>query len=303
MPLDAGAAHEAMQNGVASPLGLDPVTAAEGILKIATANMSHAVKGVTTERGLDAGAFPALVAYGGAGPLHATMVARELRIGQVIVPRNPGHFSAFGMLLSDLRYDYVLSTFVSLGKIDFAFLSDAFAEMEAQGRAALERSALAVQRVEIARSLDMRYVGQEHAVTVDVPAAVHDKADLSALKALFDEMHLQRYSRSAPHEQAEVVSVRLAVIGVVEKPTLPRIAAGGPAPTAEAFGPARPVYFERTGWVAECPVLLRDKLVAGNRFTGPALVEEHASTTVIQPGDHLEVDAWGNLVIAIGSGS
>lgn len=301
MPLDVDAAHKAMQDGVASPLGLDPVTAAEGILKIATANMSHAVKGVTTERGLDAGAFPALVAYGGAGPLHATMVARELRIGQVIVPRNPGHFSAFGMLLSDLRYDYVRSTFVGLSRIDFAFLAEAFAEMETEGRAAMERSGLAVQRVEIARSLDMRYVGQEHAVTVDMPAAVHDGGDMSALKSLFDDMHLQRYSRAAPHEQAEIVSVRLAVIGVVEKPTLPRIADGGPTPGPEAFGPARPVYFERTGWVAECPVLLRDKLLAGNAITGPALVEEHASTTVVQPGDRLEVDAWGNLVIAIGN--
>ncbi|MCW5721770.1 MAG: hydantoinase/oxoprolinase family protein [Devosia sp.] len=301
MPLELEAAKNAMQARVAQPLGLDVVTAAEGILKIATSNMSHAVKGVTTERGLDAGAFPALVAYGGAGPLHATMVARELRIGKVIVPRNPGHFSAFGMLLSDLRYDFVRSTFAELSKIDFALLSEGFAEMEEEGRTALERSGLAVRRVMIVRSLDMRYVGQEHAVTVDLPSAVHDKGDVSALKTHFDELHLQRYGRAAPQEQAEIVSMRLAVIGLVEKPGLPRIAEGEAAPAPDAFGPARPVYFEQTGWVAECPVLLRDKLTAGNRITGPALVEEHASTTVVQPGDRLEVDAWGNLIIEIGS--
>lgn len=301
MELDPQAAEAAMRERVADPLGVDVVEAAQGILRIATANMSHAVRGVTTERGLDAGAFPALVAYGGAGPLHATMVARELRIGKVIVPRNPGHFSAFGMLLSDLRYDFVRSEFVELAAMGFDRLAELFESMHEEGLAAIQRSGIEPRRIIVSRSLDMRYVGQEHAVNVDLPQVVFESRDKDVLKAHFDKLHEQRYGRGSPHEKAEVVSVRLAVIGIVEKPTLPQIATGQDKPDVKAHAPSRPVYFQRTGWVKRCKVYLREHLCAGNRIEGPALIEEHASTTVVQPGDHLKVDPFGNLVIHIES--
>src|SRR5262252_2613674 len=168
MMLDRAAAEAAIRKFVADPLGLNVTDAANGILRIAATKMSYAVKGVTTERGLDAGSF-ALVAYGGAGPLHATAVAREIGIRKVIVPRAPGHFSAFGMMFSDLRYDYVRTWFISLDELDFEAFEAVYRELEAEGREAIAASAIAPREVTVRRALDMRYVGQEHSVTVDVP--------------------------------------------------------------------------------------------------------------------------------------
>ena len=132
MKLDLDAARKALTEKVAKPLGLDPVEAADGILRIATTKMAHVVRWVTTERGLDAADF-ALVAYGGAGPLHAAMVARELRIAKVIIPRAPGHFSAYGMLVADLRRDFVNTWFTPLADASFEEMEALYAEMERRG--------------------------------------------------------------------------------------------------------------------------------------------------------------------------
>ena len=300
MPLDRACAERALETEVAGPLGMTVEEAAQGILRIATSNMSHAVKGVTTERGLDVASFEALVAYGGAGPLHATMVARELRIRRVIVPSSPGHFSAFGMLLSDLRYDFVRTRFIEAGKVTFEDLNATHVEMETRGREMIARSGLDVRRVVVSRALDMRYVGQEHAVTVDVPVSIYEDGDLEKLKQHFDRLHEQRYGRRSAHEKAEIISLRSAVVGVTAKPALKTRPTAAQTPPARSLRPPRPVFFMRTGWIAQCPVYDRAHLLAGNRIVGPALVEEHASTTVVQPDDVLTVDSLGNLVIEVG---
>ena len=205
MKLDVAAAERAMKTRVAGPLGLSTTEAANGILRIAATKMSHAVKAVTTERGLDAGSF-ALVAYGGAGPLHATAVAREIGIRKVIIPYAPGHFSAFGMLFSDLRYDFVRTWFISLDDLDFDRFEAVYRELEKEGRDAIAASAIAPREVVVQRALDMRYVGQEHSVTVEVPQTHFDRQDRAAIKALFDAVHAQRYGTSAPDEPAEIAS-------------------------------------------------------------------------------------------------
>jgi N-methylhydantoinase A len=296
MKLDVAAAERAVAR-VADPLGLSTTDAASGILRIAATKMSYAVKGVTTERGLDAGSF-ALVAYGGAGPLHATAVARELGIRKVIIPRAPGHFSAFGMLFSDLRYDFVRTWFISLLNIDFAALETAYADLEQEGHAAIAASAIAPQEVTVQRAFDMRYVGQEHSVTVEIPKPHFDNADRQAIKDLFDAVHLQRYGTSAPAEAAEIVSMRTTVTGIVEKPGLEHIKAGTATPPKEAASGNRKAFFQDVGFV-DTPTFARDMLLAGNRIEGPALIEEHASTTVMLPGDSVEVDVLGNLNISI----
>jgi N-methylhydantoinase A len=299
MLLDTAATNAALKQRVAGPLGISVTQAALGILRIAAASMSHAVKGVTTDRGLDPGAFPTLFAYGGAGPLHASMVARELRIPRVIIPRAPGHFSAFGMLLADFRRDLVRSQFVSLAATTMAELEGWFAQMEAQGHATLKEADLNTRKVVVQRGLDMRYVGQEHAVTVDLPAAAFKRADKAAIKAAFDAAHEERYGRGSPGEQAEIVSIRSTVIGVMKHPTLEKIARGNARPPAAAMRGKRRAYFEDGGWV-QASVYQREALLAGNRISGPALVEEHATTTVLQPGDSLVVEPYGNLDISIG---
>lgn len=298
LKLDLAGCQRQMQERVAGPLGLDPTAAADGILRIAVTQMSHAVKAVTTERGLDAGSFT-MVVYGGAGPLHASAIAREIGIRKVLIPYAPGYFSAYGMLFSDRRYDYVRSVFRKLDEVSFDEIEALYKSMEDEGRAALTQSGTQAEDVVIERAADMRYVGQEHAVTVDLPGAFFVNRDRSAIKRQFDDLHKVRYGTSAPQEPADLVSLRVTVLGTMKKPPRHSVEVGAAQPEKASLRGIKPVYFRQGGW-AETPVYKRDLLRAGNRISGPALIEEHASTTVVQPGDELRVDELGNLQITIG---
>jgi N-methylhydantoinase A len=301
MQLDLAAAHAALGTRIAAPLGLDVTAAAEGILRIAAAQMAHVVRRVTTERGLDAADF-ALVAYGGAGPLHAAMIARELRIARIVVPLAPGHFSACGMLMSDLRRDFVSTWFTPLAGASLAQMEAIYRAMEEEGQRAVRRSGIVMTDIAVTRAADMRYVGQEHAVTVELPLALFEDRDRAGIKRRFDAVHELRYGHAAAAEPAEIVSLRSAVTGRLNKPRFERIPCGDAMPDGAAGRGRRPVYFaeggKEAGFIAT-PIFARDALRAGNRITGPALVEEHAATTVIHPGDRLEVDGFGNLVVEI----
>jgi N-methylhydantoinase A len=257
------------------------------------------VKGVTTERGLDAGKF-AMVVYGGAGPLHASAIAREIGIRRVLIPFSPGHFSAYGMLFSDLRRDYVRSCFQKLASAPFDLFASLYGEMEAAGRKAVEESAVRPEKVTIIRYADMRYIGQEHAVTVELDRALFERQDRAAIKEQFDAVHQRRYGTCAPKELAELVSLRVTVIGEVPKPPKIHLEPGGAEPSAEARRGQKSVYFREGGGFVATPVYRRTALKAGDRIAGPALVEEHASTTVLAPNDTLTVDTMGNLDLAIG---
>jgi N-methylhydantoinase A len=298
MALDRDAAQRAVRTCIAEPLGLDVMEAAEGILRIAATAMSYAVKGVTTERGLDAGKFT-MITYGGAGPLHASAIAREIGIRRVLIPLSPGHFSAYGMLFSDLRRDYVRSCFQRLATAPFEAIEGLYAEMEAIGRRAVEESAVRPKRVVIQRYADMRYVGQEHAVTVELDPALFEKQDRAAIKQAFDIVHEQRYGTCAPQEQAEMVSLRVTVLGEVPKPPKIELAHGEATPPKTALARRKPVYFRGLGFV-ETPIYARDRLLADNRIAGPALIEEHASTTVIGPSDSAVIDGMGNIDMSLG---
>ena len=298
MMLDTDAAARAVTDNIAKPLGLSAVRAAEGILDIAITKMSYAVKGVSTERGLDAASFT-MVAYGGAGPLHACAIAREIGIARVIIPHAPGHFCAFGMLHSDLRYDNVRTWLKELDKVSFEDINAIFKSLESQGRRSLEDSAITPERVAVSFAADMRYVGQEHPVTVEFTDSLIETADRSNLKHAFDIVHKQRYGTSAPNEPAEIVSLRASVTGQLQKPALERRPPGATSPK-QAFRTEREVYFGQDHGLLKTPIYVRDKLKPRNRVAGPALVEEHASTTVVLPGDKLEVDSLGNLDIRIG---
>ncbi len=298
MPLDLAGARRALDERVAGPLGLDLTQAADGILRIATTKMAHMVRWVTTERGLDAADFT-LVAYGGAGPLHAAMLARELRIARAVIPRAPGHFSSYGMLVADLRRDFVNTWFTPLAEASFPAMEAVYAAMERRGREAVAQSAIAVSGITVRRSADMRYVGQEHAVTVDLPVGLFEAQDRDGIKQRFDAVHETRYGYSASAEKAEVVSLRSAITGVLRKPAFEPIAKGCAEPPTAASRGVRPVYFPELGRHAQTPAYQRALLVAGNRIAGPALIEEHASTTVVHPGDFAEIDAFGDIVIEI----
>lgn len=297
MKLDLAGATKAIETKIGKPLELGALEAADGILRVAVTKMAHMVRWVTTERGLDAGDF-AMIAYGGAGPLHAAMIARELRIGKLIIPFAPGHFSAYGMLFADLRRDLVNTWFKPFADVSFDEMEALYQAMEKAGAEDLERSrGMTVDTVSL-RGADMRYVGQEHAVTVDIPMELFRNKDRDGIKKMFDAVHETRYGYHNAEEKAEIVSLRSATVGLMKKPEREKLADGGASPDA-AFRGNRKVYYSGVGMV-DTPTYDRAKLAAGNRINGPALIEEHASTTVVHPQDKVEVDAFGNLHIEIG---
>jgi N-methylhydantoinase A len=191
----------------------------------------------------------------------------------------------------------VRTWFTPLDEARFDEMETVYRDLESQGRDAIAGASVKPRRVEIKRAADMRYVGQEHAVTVDLPMAVFTRKDAKAIKRHFDAMHAQRYGTSAPEERAEIVSLRSTVTGLMRKPLQSRIGRGRRTPAKAALAGKRKVYFN--GRFRDTPTYRRAALAAGNRIAGPALVEEYASTTVLMPGDVLEVDTFGNLVIAV----
>jgi N-methylhydantoinase A len=299
MRLDRSAAEKALRERLAEPLAVSLERAASGMLQVATAAMANAVRHVTLERGLDPRDFT-LIAYGGGGPLHAASVAKELSIGKIIIPNAPGHFSALGMLMADLRRDYVQTLFERLDDLEMFELEDQFKKLEAEGRQALEASGIPQERIVFERAADMRYVGQEHAVAVRMPAEVGDEPARAEIKRLFDEAHDLRYSHSAPEESADIVSLRVSAIGRLGKPQIPQILQGEKTPPPNARRGVRAVNFEGAGAV-EATVYDRSRLLQGNVIAGPAIIEEVASTTVVEPGDAVTVNEFGHLIMQLGS--
>jgi N-methylhydantoinase A len=228
------------------------------------------------------------------------MIARELRMSTVIIPRAPGHFSAIGMLVADLRRDFVRTWFMALAEAPLEEIEQIYAGMEREGRAAIASSRLDLQKISLTRSADMRYIGQEHAVTVDLPMELFVKQDRAAIKAHFDSVHAKRYGYANEGESAEIVSLRSAVAGHLHKPPMEEIRQGEASPPQAAFCGNRPVYFKEEEGFLDTPTFDRLSLLGGNRIEGPALIEEYASTTVVHPDDVVDVDRFGNLVVTIG---
>ncbi|SBT54969.1 hydantoinase/oxoprolinase family protein [Micromonospora narathiwatensis] len=299
LPLDGTAAHRAVQ-GLASRLSLDTTTTAAGIIAIGAAAMANSVRAVTTERGLDPRDF-ALFAYGGNGPLHISLVARELAITRVVIPPMPALFSALGMLMADARLDLVQTGVRTLDGTDATEIEEAYRSLEAECERTLHASAIDVDQLDFLRAADMRYVGQEHTVTLPAPPLLPGVDGADALKRAFDAAHEQRYSHSAPGEPAQVVSLRVSVVGKLSKPDIAKVAAGDTAPPPQAHKGTRDVVFHPGDGAVPTAVFDRAKLLAGNRVTGPAAIEEPTTTALLRPGDRARVDEFGNLLVEIGA--
>jgi N-methylhydantoinase A len=296
MRLQVEAARAGIAERVARTLDLDPVAAALGIVRIAVAKMSLAVRGVSVERGFDPRDF-ALVAFGGAGPLHAAAIARELHIPTVVVPRLPAHFSALGMLMADLRHDYVRTYFRPLAESDFTALQAIYAELITQGRELLAGEGVRAEAMRFERYLDVRYVGQEFSIQTPLGEAELATGDRGAIRGRFDEVHDRRFGHHAADEPVEIVNVRLTARGVRDPLSFGSVASvpGNPRVGARAVvldDPDRPV---------DCPIYDRDRLRPGVAVAGPAIVEEYASTTLLLPGDVAQVAPTGELIITIQS--
>jgi N-methylhydantoinase A len=290
MILDAKAAEAGIRRRIAEPLKLSVTTAAQAIVDIAVSKMSLAVREVSVAKGYDPRDF-ALVASGGAGPLHALAIARELHLPRVIVPLFPAHFSALGMLSADERHDFIRTFYADLGSVDFRRLDRTLSEMKAQALSALRTGRNPEHRIH----LDLRYVGQEFTLPVPVTARQIDAGDRKAIRAAFDRLYDRRYAHHSPGEPVEIVNIRLAAIGKRASMKVPKLSARRPA---KPFRRAR-VYLDSTARPASCPVYRREDLGAGARIAGPALLREHGTTTVLFKGDRCTVAATGELVIAV----
>jgi N-methylhydantoinase A len=289
MALDVEAARTSIRRRIAGPLGLSETEAALAIVKIAVMNMSLAVRQVSVERGYDPRDF-AMVAFGGAGPLHAAEVARSLHIPTVIVPNFPGHFSARGMLLADLRHDFVRTYYRPLDRADFHELRRIADELTA-----LARERLAESQIEPRHFLEVRYAGQDFSLPVPVD---RERLNADAISAAFHDLHRRRFGHHNAEQPLEIVNVRLtAVVKVGPAFSLPMA-----SKTAQPAG-ARAVYLESPAHPVDCPVYQRESLAAGTILAGPAIIQEYASTTVLFAGDHAEVAATGELILSICSTS
>jgi N-methylhydantoinase A len=292
MRLDFDAASAGIRKRIAAPLKMSVIAAAQAIVEIAISKMSLAVREVSVAKGYDPRDF-ALVASGGAGPLHVCAIARELHIPMVIVPLFPAHFSALGMLAADERHDFIRTFYADLKDIDFVKLRAVYAEMVIEAQAALKR------RKDVAYQLqfDLRYVGQEFTLPVPVSSEQLKVGDRAGIRTAFDRLYEQRYAHHSPEEPVEIVNIRLAVIGKRPQIAFPRLAPGARAVPRRR----QDVVFAGSERAVSCPVYQRDELKAGARFTGPALVREHGTTTVLPAGADCRVAATGELIIAVGA--
>jgi N-methylhydantoinase A len=291
MKLDAAGAARGIAEKIGKPLKMDTVAAAQAIVEIAISKMSLAVREVSVEKGYDPRDF-ALVASGGAGPLHVIAIARELHIPTVIVPLFPSHFSALGMLVADERHDFIRTYYSDLAGIDFSELVNVYEDMRAEARASLRHTRGAGEQIQ----LDLRYVGQEFTLSVPVTVAQLKAGNRQAIRTAFDKLYEHRYAHHSADEPVEMVNMRLGIIGKRAKLRFPRLG------KARAATPARQreVYFSDPKKPVRCPVYQRDALAAGARITGPAIVQELGTTTVLFRKDDCRVAPSGELIIKVG---
>lgn len=292
------AAVEAAFAAVGAQLGLDGLETARGVLRLANANMVNALKLVSTNKGYDPRDF-ALMAFGGGGALHALELAEELRIPRVIIPTNSAVFSAWGMLLTDVRRDYTLTALMPLQAGRQAELLAQFAEMSQRARADFSAAGMNEAEMTFAHYADLRYAGQEHTVKVPVDLAALAGADaepgLAALAARFHADHEARYTYRLPQAGIEVVNYHLVASVHVVKPK-PQLRPAGQGRVEDTVLGRRHVFFEHHG---ELEAVIHDgaRLEPGMRLCGPAVVQDASSSLVLPPRHALSIDSYGNFII------
>jgi N-methylhydantoinase A len=291
---DTSEVELAIREQIADPLDMDVIAAAQGIVDVANANMERALRVVSVERGYDPREF-GLVAYGGAGPLHATTLAKQLDIPRVLVPHTAGVLSALGLLISDLIHDFSSSMVRPWHEIKPADLAPVFQAFESQARDRLSRESLDDDQILIERSVDLRYVGQSFELSIPLPDGEITPESIEATGAEFHDRHAQQYGHSSPTEPIELVTVRLRSRGMVNTPEIS--ATGVSGSLDDAIRTDRQVVFD--GFPLDTPVYDRELLPATSEFKGPAIVEGPESTVVIRPDQRAHVDPYGTLIVEV----
>ena len=285
MTLDAAAARAAVGR-IAATLDLGIEEMAQGILDIINAKMADAIRTITVRRGIDPRDF-ALLAYGGAGPMQAIALADHLDIGEVVIPRHPGTFSAWGMLQTDVRHDCKRTFYAVWDAVDLDALERAFAELEEEGRAYLQHEDIADRDIVFVRTADFRYRHQEYQINCEVAAG---RLDAARIRGAFDEAYVAQYGHCNPEARMEIVNLRVNAYGKLMRP---------PPAALEVRSRTAPreseVYFD--GQAQRTALLARDELAAGETVAGPAIIEEDTATTILAPGWHATMADGGHLIL------
>ncbi|WP_286228345.1 hydantoinase/oxoprolinase family protein [Neobacillus mesonae] len=286
----------AVKEKVAEHFNLSVEDAALGIIRIANSNMLNALKLISIRKGHNPREF-SLVAFGGGGSMHATALAKELGVKKVIVPVASSVFSAWGMLMTDLRHDYIQTYIRRLNQVDLSELNHEWTSLEQQALNQFKEEGLDESKVLFTRFADVRYLGQEHTVKVPVPNGEWTTETIAEVVERFGDLHEQNFTFKLEGTPTEIVSLHLTAFGKVVKPTLKKLEFSGNA--ADALKETRPVYFEGDGWM-DTKVYHRQLLGKEVQVSGPAIVEEASASTVLYPGQSLSVDEYGNLIIDTG---
>ena len=294
IPLDPARAEATLRERVAKPLGLGLEEAARGILAIVNNNMAGALRVVSVERGLDPRAFT-LCAFGGAGPVHGGDLARELGAPRLLVPRHPGILCALGLLATDLRYDFARTRVQRPPDHDVDDMARTMRALEEEATARLAAERVAEARRRLRRGADLRYAQQGVEITVEFPAGPVDGACVAELVERFHALHERLYTFCDREAAVEIVNFRVAATGRMERLELPRLPSVEPGTPAPPSG-RRPADLDGRG-IAPVATHRRDDLLAGHVVSGPAIVDQLDSTTLVGPGRSAKVDPYGNLVV------
>ena len=294
-PVTAEAVRQIFEDRIGKATGLDGISAAGAVLRLGNIKMAGAIRMVSVSRGHDPRDFT-LFAFGGAGPLHATALARELGLPRVLVPARPGITNALGCVVADLRHDFVNTVNQPVALLDEQRARDILAGHRTAGEALIAQEAVRPKSIRVSHSADMQFVGQTHIVNVPLPSADVDRA---TLQALFEKAYFARFKVELPEIRANLVNLNTSVTGARPEVDLSRLIdpAGRAATLAEALREVRPVWFD--GSWRDTPVYLREKLPLDAEILGPAILEQMDATTVLEPGDRARSDRDGNIIVEV----
>jgi N-methylhydantoinase A len=293
VPLDREAAVEAIRARIAEPLGMSVEQAAAGILSVANNNMIGAIRVVSVERGHDPRGF-ALLAFGGAGPLHGGDLMDLMGLPSVIVPRSPGVLSAYGLLVSDVRNEFVRTCLQRANHYDIDAIASVFRDLTRQARQWLDEEGVPDEAREIRWSAGLRYVHQGFELSVPWPLDTVDDASVAEVIAAFHAQHEQLYTFAQHDTSVELVNLRVDAIGALPSPEESRLSDGSGAEEAKIGD--QPLWMKEEGW-RDCPIYDRDRLGAGDTVSGPAIIQQMDTTTLILNGQTGRVHTYGSLVI------
>jgi len=300
MEIHPALSEKALLNQICGKIRLELTETASGIIRIANSAMAKILRIVSVERGHDPRDF-VLMCFGGAGPMQGCALAEELKITKIIVPANPGLFSAHGLLAADFRNNLAKAIMKLAEEIEVKKVEDVFQKLEVEGARLLEKQRVPEVNMRFIRQMDLRYFGQSYELTIPTSKPFTEEV-LHRTVENFHRKHMAIYGYAVKSEPVELVNVKLIAVGLVEKPKLKANPLRGKKPSKDTVIAKRKVFFEQNNDYIETSVYRRERLKAGNLIDGPAVIEQYDATTIVYPGWTASVDKFGNIVLSIANG-